>query len=77
MKLIGDDYDSGPYIIIIPAGLTSASFNVLITNDGILEDNESFILIINSSSVPIGDSDQAMITIMDDDGKQIVAVTLS
>ena len=77
MKLIGDDYDSGPYIVIIPAGLTSASFDVLITNDGILEDNESFILIINSSSVPIGDSDQAMITIMDDDGKQIVAVTLS
>ena len=77
MKLIGDDYDSGPYIVIIPAGLTSASFDVLITNDGILEDDESFILIINSSSVPIGDSDQAMITIMDDDGKQIVAVTLS
>ena len=63
------DHDSGPYIVEFPVGSTIALFGVIIVNDGIAEDNENFTLIINSSSVPIGNPDQATVTIVDDDGK--------
>ena len=47
----------------------------------ILEYNENFNLVINSSSLPanilVSNPDQATVTIVDDDGKQIVdAVTM-
>lgn len=48
----GEDYDSGPFSITIPAGDTSASFNVSIMIDNIFESDESFNLMINSSSFP-------------------------
>ena len=48
------DYISGPYTVTLPAGATNASFSATINNDYILEDNEHFMLTINSSSLPTG-----------------------
>ena len=63
------DYTSGPYTVTFPAGATSASFNVSVNNDYILEDNENFMLTINSLSLPNGithgDLDQATVIIVD------------
>ena len=45
----------------------------MIINDDILEENENFMLTIDSSSpstdVTIGSPNQAVVTIMNDDGK--------
>ena len=66
----GVDYNSGPYTVILPAGLTSALFDIAVYNDTILEDDENFTLTINSSSAPDGISGgQATVIIMDDDRK--------
>ena len=63
------DYTSGPYTVTFPAGATIASFNVSVNNDYILEDNENFILTINSPSLSTGiassDLDQATVIIVD------------
>ena len=69
----GNDYTSGPYNVIFPTGNTSVSFDVPITNDNILESNETFSLNIISSSVPdqviIGNPRQSAVTIVDNDSK--------
>ena len=69
----GDDYEPGPFSVTIPAGEISVPFNISIIDDNIFEQNEVFILTINSSSLPSRVSVQpdcmAMITIVDDDGK--------
>ena len=52
--------------------MTSALFTVSITNDNALEDDESFILNLSSSSLPIDDPSQVTVIIMDDDGKLLV-----
>ena len=53
--------------------MTSASFDIPINDDDILEGDEDFMLTINPSSVPtgvtVGNPDQATVTIVDDDGK--------
>lgn len=60
----------------IPAKVTQISFPIMIMNDRILEGNEKFILIINSSSLPnyISKFGQATVTILDDDGKSLFAL---
>ena len=69
------DYDSGPYTVTFPAGMTSASFDIPIINDTIFEGNETFMLTIDPASlltnvdVTVGSPDQATVTIVDDDGK--------
>ena len=67
------DYDSGPYTVILPAGVTIVSFDVPINDDMILEDDESLILTINPSSLPtgviVGTPGQATVTIVDNDRK--------
>ena len=67
------DYTSGPYTVTIPAGQTTATFNVPITDDMILEGDEDFMLTIDSSSLPNGvtrgDPGEATVTIEDDDRK--------
>ena len=70
----GVDYTPGPYIVTFPAGVTSASFNVQIKDDNILEGNEIFKFTIDLSSLP-GDVTasnplQATVTVVDDDCKQ-------
>ena len=68
------DYDSGPYVIIIAAGVTHASFNISLSDDIIFENDENFMLTINSSSLPsnitVGDPGQVTVTIVDNDGKK-------
>ena len=65
------DYDSGPYTVTFPAGQTTATLNVPITDDMILERDENFMLTINSSSLPTavtrGTPGEVTVTIVDDD----------
>lgn len=67
------DYSFGSNTIMFPAGMTRVVFNVSIMNDNLLEGNETFVLIISSSSIPSGvnitDPAQAVVTIVDDEGK--------
>ena len=72
----GTDYGSGPYNMTIPSGTTTAQFDVAINDDNILEGNENFNLTIMTSSLPsrvdIGNSAQATVTIVDNDGKHLI-----
>ena len=65
----GFDYTSGPYTVKIPANVKSISFSILITNDNIKENNETFHLVIDPDSLPddviIGTPRQVTVTIMD------------
>ena len=66
------DYHAGPYDIKFPVEVTRFPLNVTIVNDNILENNETFNVTINSSSLPsnvrVGDPGQATVIIRDDDG---------
>ena len=67
------DYDSGPYTVTFPIGVTMVPFDVPITDDMILEGNEDFDLIIVPGSLPNGVSrgnpNRASVTIVDNDGQ--------
>ena len=65
------DYNSGPYNITIPAGMTNASFNISISVDNVLEGNEVFSLTIDQiSPVNVIVSDNStLVMIIDDDRK--------
>ena len=71
------DYDSGPHTVTFNAGSTTATFEVPITDDNMFEGNETFMLTIDSSSLPAGittaDPDQATVTIFEE-GKQFCAL---
>ena len=70
------DYTSGPYTVTFPAGQTTATFDILITDDIILEGDENFMLTIDPSSLPTGVTrgtpGEARVTIVDDDCKQLL-----
>ena len=67
------DYNSGPYNVQFDVGVTRISFNITLKDDSTKEDNETFTLSINSSSllssIIIGDDSQTTVTIRNDDGK--------
>ena len=69
----GVDYASALYNVTIPAEDTNLYFTVVIHDDSILEQNESFNFTINAFSLPhyitVTDPVQATVTIVDDDGK--------
>ena len=69
----GDDYDSGPYTITIPAGMTSAALDVEIVDDNVIERNETFYVAILTRSLPngvvVGSPGQAQVTILNNNGK--------
>jgi len=70
----GVDYDSGPYSALFPAGQTSASFDIPLNPDNLLEGDEIFRLIIVIGSLPAGvtrgtTNGQVTVTIEDDDRK--------
>ena len=71
----GDDYESGPFSITIPAEETSVLFNIHITDNDIFEMNEKFTLAIDPSSLPnrVYEQPNCMltVTIVDDDGEYI------
>ena len=50
----GADYNSGPYAVQFDVGVTRALFIVVINNDNVLENDETFNLNINTSSLPSG-----------------------
>ena len=75
------DYDPGPYSVTFMANHTSAPLNIMIINDTMLENDEMFNLIINSSSlhtpcsrVNISDPSLATVTIVNDDGNYYYTV---
>ena len=74
------DYGPGPYIVTIPAGMTSVPFDIPITDDGVLEGNEDFMLTINPSPLPtdvsVGTPDQATVTIVDNNRKFIYIIVV-
>ena len=58
--------------MIFPPNTINASFNISITNDAILELNETFTLnICPPDDFFVIDPDKAVVTIVDDDGKKI------
>jgi len=67
------DYNSGPYPVIFPAGVTSVTFDIPITDDNILEGSEKFMLTIDQSSlatnVNSGIPNETTVTIVNDDCK--------
>jgi len=69
----GVDYNSGPYGVTFTAGQTSASFDVAINDDNILESTEMFTLTIMRGTLPDGvtrDGDgQATVSIVDNEGE--------
>ena len=66
---VGEDYGSGSYQVTFTAGETISSFNVPITDDNVVEDDETIDLTIQSTSLPnrvsVTNPSQANITIMD------------
>ena len=66
------DYTSGPYTVTFPAGQTTATFDVPINDDDILENDEDFRLIIVAGSlrdrVTRANPFRATVTIADNDG---------
>ena len=73
--VVGDgDYNAGPYSVKFSAGQTEASFDVIINKDDMLERNESFLLRINSSTLPpdmvtLDANNEATVFILNDDSK--------
>ena len=69
------DYESGPYTITFVVGVTAVSFSISITDDDILEGNETFYLTIDPSSlrddtnVDVGNTFQVTVIIVEDDCK--------
>ena len=68
-----NDYGPGPYILTIPSGDISASFNISITDDNILETMEEFFLCIDPLSLPddvtVGSEGNTTVVIVDNDRK--------
>ena len=72
---------SGPFTVTIPAAkMGRASLSTEIFSDDVFEDDESFSLAINQSSLPsnvvAGNLSQVEITIEDDSGKLIYIVVV-
>ena len=69
----GVDYNSGPYMVRFDAGVTNVAFIVIINDDNVLENDETFDLNINPSSlhsgVTAGAPGQATVTILANDGE--------
>ena len=68
------------YTVTFSAGVNSSQLNILIINDNILEDDETFNVTINQSSlsdgVVVGDPSEVTVTIVDDDGEYFNTRTL-
>ena len=81
MKYLGgnEDYVSGPYFVKLTTGLTHFPFKVSIMDNDKWEENENFFLTIDNSSLPcnitVGNQHKSTVTILDDDGKEIIMLT--
>ena len=66
------DYNSGPYTVTIPAGSTTATFNIPINDDMTLEGLENFTLTINETlpdGVTRGTPSEATVNIVDNESR--------
>lgn len=70
---IFEDYDSGPFLINIPAYSTRVPFTVSINDDNMYEGSETFSLTIKmlSSNIMVDEPSLTTVTIIDDDRKYI------
>ncbi|MGB0385677.1 MAG: carbohydrate binding domain-containing protein [Ardenticatenaceae bacterium] len=65
----GEDYNAASGTLTFPAGTTMQSFTVETLDDNVEEDNETVNLTLSSpTNAALGDRDEAMITIEDNDG---------
>ena len=62
-----------------PAGIKKVSFSILVKNNVMLENDEDFTLMINSSSLPdyVNNFAQSTVTIKDDDGNSLIDIVFS
>ena len=61
-----EDYDSGPYNVTFPIGSVTASVAISIDDDGVLEDDEVFVVSITSfTNGTVGTPGATRITITD------------
>ena len=69
------DFDISPQFITFPGDKDTLPVQVLLTDDGILEEKESFIVTLNVTGnvkeVIVGKQDSVMVTIEDNDGKYV------
>ena len=74
--LIALDFNSNPIMVTIMAGDTSGTAAIPITDDSIVEGDESFdaILTTDSRGVIIGTPGQAEVTIIDDEDSECLRV---
>lgn len=79
----GIDYEPGPFTVTFPAETTTALINVTIIDNNIKENDKSFYLTFNSSSITtnpsplsndvnVGNVSEVLVTIIDDERKFIV-----
>ena len=75
---VDDDFNCTFHTLLVPFPInaTFATLNVSLIDDTILEGNESFTVTIDSSSklpsgVTVGVTNEATVTIVDDDGKYV------
>ena len=68
---VDNDYISGPYSVIIPAGENDVTFGITIKDDHIHEMAEMFTLINDPSLLPnsVTSGNNATVTILDHDGE--------
>ena len=69
-NFVGGDYDSGIYMVEIPASRSLVPFNVSITDDSVFEGNENFtvtIIVSLSTGILVGEPGQITVFIIDDD----------
>lgn len=63
---------SGPYNVTFQSLATTASFNVTITQDSVLEDDENFNVAVDPTSLPsrvsLGVPSNVTVTIVNDEG---------
>lgn len=72
-----DDFYSGPYRVTFPAGVTTASIRISISDDSYVETtDETFLSVIDDLSLPkhitSGDINRATVTIVSNDGRCVV-----
>ena len=71
MLYIESDYTTGPYSVTISTGMTHASYDIFVSDDNVLEDDENFVILINPSlpnGITVGEINQATVTVVNDDG---------
>ena len=75
IKTLGgnEDYASGPYTAMFPAGVTHVTISIPVVDDNIFEGNENVTVSIDLLSLPsyvtILNPSEAVVTILDNDGK--------